>query len=185
LSVLTNIREKTGLLSLRRESSRVRRERRVINLGEARMIGVVYLLPDEPAYRTISAYVKKLQDTGKIVKALGYVESKRLTGQFLPKLSYDFLYPSGLNWIFKPVSTAAKDFMETDFDILLDLSMDDQLPVMYITGMSKAKFKAGMKSDLRSRYLDLMIELEEKDGLDELIEQIDHYLSIINKKNES
>jgi len=185
LSIITDIREKTGRLALRREARHVRRERRAINIGEASRIGVLYLLYDEPTYRKISAYVKKLQDAGKVVKALGYVENKRLTGQFLPKLSYDFLYPSGLSWNYKPVSTAAKDFIDEDYDILLDLSTEDYLPLLYITGVSRAKFKAGMKSDQRSRYLDMMIDLGDKEGLDELIEQIDHYLSIINKKNES
>ncbi|MCK4569464.1 MAG: hypothetical protein KAT76_04185 [Bacteroidales bacterium] len=185
MSIITNIREWAGRIILKRESARIIRNRRIFNLDEASRIGIIYYLSDEPAYRKISAYVKTLQDAGKTVKALGYVESKRLTGQFLPKLSYDFLYPSGLSWNYKPVSTAAKDFMESDYDILLDLSTEDFLPLLFITGMSKARFKAGMQSCSRSGFLDLMISLGDKDGLDELIKQIDHYLSIINKKNES
>ncbi len=185
MSIITNIRKKTGRILLNRDSSRVMRDRRIINMSAASRIGVVYMLHDEPVYRKISTYVKKLQDSGKTVKAIGYVESKRLTGQFLPKLSYDFLYPSGLNWNYKPTSTAAKDFIDTDFDILLDLSTEDYLPVLYITAMSKARFKTGLKSEHRSKYLDMMIDLGDNEGLDELIEQIDHYLSIINRKNES
>jgi hypothetical protein len=184
LSIITSIREKTGQINLKRDSSRLQRDKKIVNLGNAGRVGVLYFLPDEPTYRRISDYVKKLQDSGKIVKALGYVHSKRLTGQFLPKLSYDFLYPTGLSWNYKPVSTAAKDFMEEEYDILIDLSIEEHLPLLYLTGMSKARFKAGLKSKQRSRYLDLMIDLGEKDGLDELIIQIDHYLSIINKDNE-
>jgi hypothetical protein len=185
LSIIRNIRERTGRIILKRESARTMRKKKVINLNEAATIGILYFLPDEPTYRMISAFVKKLQDAGKSVKALGYVESKRLTGQFLPKLSYDFLYPSGLSWNYKPVSTAAKDFIESDYDILIDLSTKEYFPLLYITGVSRAKFKAGMQSKHRSGYLDLMISLGEKDSLDELIKQIDHYLSIINKTNES
>jgi len=185
LSVITNIRETTGKIILKRESSRLRRDRKIINMTEASKIGVVYYLPDEPTYRQISAYVKKLQESGKVVKALGYVESKRLTGQFLPKLSYDFIYPTGLNWNYRPTSSVARDFMESEYDILLDLSTEDRLPTLFITGMSKARFKVGMESKLRSPYLDMMISLSEKDELDELIKQIDHYLHIINRKNES
>ncbi|RLD36237.1 MAG: hypothetical protein DRI83_05675 [Bacteroidetes bacterium] len=185
MTIITNIREQIGRVILKRESARVVREKKIINLGEASSIGLIYYLPDEPTYRKISAYVKQLQDTGKTVKAIGYVESKRLTGQFLPKLSYDFLYPSGLRWDYKPVSTAAKDFIESEYDILMDLSTKDLLPLLFITGMSKAKFKAGMQSKARSGYLDLMIKMGEEDGLDELIKQINHYLSMINKKNES
>ena len=185
MSVITNIRETTGRILLKRESSHLRRDRKVINMGDAAKIGVVYYLSDEPTYRQISAYVKKLQDSGKVVKALGYVESKRLTGQFLPKLSYDFIYPTNLNWNYRPISSAARDFIETEYDILLDLSTEDRLPILFITGLSKARLKVGMESKLRSTYLDLMISLNDKDGLDELIKQIHHYLNIINKKDES
>ena len=153
-------------------------------MDEAGSIGVLYFLPDEPVYRKISAYVKKLQDKGKTVKALGYVESKHLTGQFLPKLSYDFFYPSGLSWNFKPTSTAVKEFIDSEFDILIDLSTENSLPLLFITGLSRAKFKVGMQRDASSAYLDMMISLQEKDGLKELITQIDHYISIINKKDE-
>jgi hypothetical protein len=185
LSFIANIRERAGKIILKRESSRLKRDRRIVNMDEATKIGVVYYLPDEPTYRKISDYVKSLQEAGKVVKAIGYVESKRLTGQFLPKLSYDFIYPSGLSWNYRPTSAAARDFIDNEYDILLDLSTEDYLPMMFMTGLSKARFKAGMESQLRSSYLDLMIKLGEKDGLDELIRQIDHYLHIINKKDES
>ena len=170
---------------LKRESRRISRGRQICNLNNASRIGIVYYLPDETTYRKVSAFVKQLQDSGKKVKALGYVESKMLTGMFLPKLSYDFLYPSGLSWNYKPVSIPAKDFIESEFDILIDLSTEDILPLLFITALSRAKFKAGMQSADRAGFLDLMISLQEKQELDELITQIDHYLSIINTENES
>lgn len=174
-----------GLLALKKETSGAKRERRVMNIEEASRVGVLYYLHDEPTYRTVSEYVGQLQGAGKTVKALGYVESKRLTGQFLPKLSYDFLYPSGLSWNYKPVSTAAKDFIESKFDILIDLSTEDYLPLLFISGKSKAVFKAGMQSERRKPFLDLMIDLRGNNGLHELIKQMNHYLSIINRPNES
>ena len=75
-------------------------------------------------------------------------------------------------------------FIDTDFDILLDLSMKSMLPLLYIAGLSKAKFKAGSQSDDRKPHLDLMISLRQGDELDELIAQISYYLSIINRNNE-
>jgi hypothetical protein len=184
LSIFTNIRKSAGRFFLRREAGRVSRNRKIMNLDEAGNIGILYFLPDEPAYRKISAYVKKLQDNGKTVKALGYVESKHLTGQFLPKLSYDFFYPSNLSWNYRPISTAVREFIACEFDILIDLSTENSLPLLFITGLSRAKFKVGMQRDASAAYLDMMISLQEKDGLEELITQIDHYITIINKKDE-
>jgi hypothetical protein len=181
LKILNKIRERAGIHTLRKESAHLSRSKQIININDARSIGIVYFLPEEKVYRTISNYVKQLQDSGKKVKALGYVENKRMTGQFLPKLSYDFIYPNGLSWNYKPTSAAAKDFTETKFDILIDLSNEDLLPLNFVTGLSKAKFKVGLQSKERSKYLDLMIDLKEGDSLDELIKQVHHYLTIINR----
>jgi len=185
LALISNIRKNVGALAFRSELKKVRRDKKTCNLDGAHKIGVVYYLPDEETYNKITTYVKKLQGMGKSVKALGYVENKGLTGYFLPKLSFDFLYPSGLNWSYRPVSDAAKDFMQTEFDILIDLTTEDILPLLYISGLSKARFKAGLQSKDKNAHLDLMISLSEEDKLDELIAQVDHYLSIINKENES
>jgi hypothetical protein len=155
-----------------------------MNLDAAAKVGVAYNLTEESVYRTVSDYVKKLQDSGKNVKAIGYVESKRLTGQFLPKLSYDFIYPTNLNWNLKPVSEASRDFVDTEFDILIDLSTEDLLPLLFITGLSKAKFKAGIQSRAKTGILDLMIDIKGTAGLEALTEQLNHYLNIINKENE-
>ena len=169
---------------LKREYAQSARSRRVCNLESAKDIGIVYYLPDEEAYETVSAYVKKLQDRGKNVKALGYVEKKHLTGRFMPKLSYDFLYPSGLSWYLKPQSPAARDFMDAGYDILIDLSLQEFVPVSYILALSKAGFKVGLHSETKSEYLDLMIDLKGKGTLKDLIIQADHYLNEINKKYE-
>ena len=184
MGFFVKIRKYAGFCRLRRESSKVLREKRTVGLSKARNIGLVYYLPDEESYRTVSAFVKKLQEQGKVVKALAYVENRRLTGLFLPKLSYDFFYPSGLGWNYKPRTLRVKDFTDTPFDLLLDLSLADKLPLLFVTAMSKAKFKAGMQSDARSRLLDLMISLDNKKGLQDLIEQLEHYLNIINGKYE-
>jgi len=183
--MIRKIREKAGKYLLRKAGSRTVRNRKVINLEDASDIGIIYYLPDETVYAKVSEFVRQLQDSGKKVKALGYVESKRLTGRFLPKLSYDFLYPAGLNWFCKPVAEAARDFIDTEFDLLIDLSTEDMIPLLHITALSKAKFKAGMLSNERKPYLDLMISLQGKGGLDELITQIRHYTSILNRNYDS
>lgn len=167
---------------LRRDFARATREKRICNLNQAHQLGIIYYLDDTPTHDSVSAFVKKLQDEGKNVKALAYVESKNLTGQFLPRLSYDFLYPSGLSWNFKPAASQATDFIETEFDILIDLGMDSTLPLLYLGGLSRASFKAGLDSPVRSEYLDLMIKLPEEKTIEDLMQQIYHYLKEINKE---
>ena len=184
MSILNNIKEKAAGIILKREYAATGRMRKICNMDLAGKIGILYYLPDEATYETVSRYVKKLQDRGKTVKALGYVEQKQLAGRFAPKLSYDFLFPSGLNWFLKPQSASAKDFIDTPYDILIDLSLREIVPLRYVLALSKALFKVGLQSETKAEYLDLMIDLQNKGTLDELIAQLDHYLNELNKKNE-
>jgi len=172
-------------MMLGREYKATRRRKKICNMDQAVSIGILYYLPDEEAYETVSQYVKKLQDRGKTVKALGYVEHKHLTGRFAPKLSYDYLFPSELNWHLKPHSTAARDFIDTQFNILIDLSLNEIMPLKYVLALSNAQFKVGLHNDTKAEYLDMMIDLKNKGKLLELITQVDHYLNELNKKNES
>ena len=56
------------------------------------------------------------------------------------------------------------------------------MPVKYLAGSSKAKFKVGKYEKDLSIY-DMMIDVKE-DNLSSLIYEIKHYLNLINKKNE-
>lgn len=185
MKIISKIREQAARTELRRDIRKLQRTPRVINLDKAHNIGVLYFLPDEKTYRTVSNLVKQLQDKGKTVKALAYVEDKRLTGQFLPKLSYDFLYPSGLNWNYKPVSSVARDFIDTEYDILIDLNTGKYLPLIFITALSKARFKAGIQSEYNKNHLDMMISLKKNNSLEDGIREMNHYLSLINSENEA
>lgn len=185
MKIITKIREQAAITELRKEVRNMHRTPRVISLEKARNIGVLYYLPDERSYRIVSGFVKQLQDDGKNVKALAYVEDKRLTGQFLPKLSYDFLYPSGLKWNYRPNASMARDFIDTEFDILIDLNTGKYLPLTFLTALSKARFKAGLESEYNKNYLDMMISLKKDVSLEDGIREMKHYLSLINRKNEA
>ena len=53
------------------------------------------------------------------------------------------------------------------------------MPVKYLAGGSKAKFKVGKLEDNSSVY-DMMIDVKQ-DSLESLIKEIKHYLNLINK----
>ncbi len=77
------------------------------------------------------------------VKALGYASNKLVTNHFLPVLSFDFFNPGQINWFHIPKAPCVQDFIETDFDICINISSENVFPLKYIAGMSKARLKVG------------------------------------------
>lgn len=176
------IRTLIGNYFLKEELSKTGRERKMTNLRDARKIGILYTLDDVPEYDTVSEFVSRLQHDHKEVKALGFVKNKNLVSRFLPKLSYDFFSAKDINWCFKPIHTKVKDFIEKEFDILIDLSMKDSLPLKFISGLSMAHCRVGRFSDENTGCYDIMIDLNKPMSLNEYMLQIIHYLTVINNE---
>ncbi len=178
--MLGKLRTIIGKYFYRKESSRSIHDHKMINLEEARRIGILYTLDDVPAYEVVSEFVTRLQHDQKEVKALGFVRNKNLISRFLPKLSYDFFSRRDVNWFYRPIHSKVRDFIEKEFDILIDLSMQESFPLKYISGLSKAFCRVGKFSEENTEYYDLLFDINSSLSLNDYIKQITHYLTVIH-----
>ena len=174
------LRTKIGRYYFRKDQASSDRYRRMINLQDAKRIGILYTLNEVPDYDKISKFVSSLQHDHKEVKALGFVRNKNLVSRFLPKLSYDFFSKRDLTWFYKPIHNKVRDFIEKEFYILIDLSLQDSFPLKYISGLSNAFCRVGKFSDENAAYYDLMIDLKPAMSFEDYLGHIRHYLTIIN-----
>lgn len=164
-----------------KEQSSLGRKLRLLNLDQARRIGILYSLNDVPDYDKVSEFVSELQHKQKDVKALGFVRNKNLITRFLPKLSFDFFSVKDISWFYRPIHTKLKDFIEKEFDLLIDLSVHENFPLKYIAGLSHSYCKVGRFSEENSNYYDIMIDIKPSATLEDFLDQVRHYLTIINK----
>jgi hypothetical protein len=178
--MLNTIRTAVARYRLKNEASTVHKDRKMTNLEQARRIGVLYILDDVPDYDVVSAFVTELQHDRKEVKALGFVKNKNLVTRFLPKLSYDFFSSRDVSFFYRPVHTKVRDFTDQEFDILIDLSLKENIPLRYIAALSSALCRVGMFSDEDFHCYDLMIDPAPGLSLKEYIDHIIHYLTVIN-----
>jgi hypothetical protein len=156
-----------------------------MNLSDAKTIGIVYDASEEDKYSVVSDFVRYFQNNQKTVKALGFVNYNRLPHYCFPKLSYDYFTKRDLNWYFKPSTSRVKDFMNEEFDIVIDLCMHDCFPLNYVSGLSKAKFKVGRYGEKNSAIYDFMLNMNTTITLNDYMKEVIHYLSIINKNQEN
>jgi hypothetical protein len=177
--MFSKLRIKIGQYYFRKETARSTRRCTMTNLKNARKIGILYTLDEVPDYERVSEFVATLQSDQKEVKALGFVKNKILVERFLPKLCYDFFSMKDLTWFYKPMHRQVKDFIDKEFDLLIDLSLQDNFPLKYISGLSNALFRVGKFSDHNLDYYDLMIDLKPTMTSEEYLSQIQHYLTVI------
>ena len=92
------------------------------------------------------------------------------------KLGLDFFTRKTLNWFYKPSNPIIKNFVNREFDILIDLHTGNSIPFKYIVAMSKARFKIGKYEKGSTSFYDFMISTRENLALPQFIEQVNHYL---------
>jgi hypothetical protein len=145
-------------------------------LSEAKNIGIIYNATEYISFEIVRDLVKQLSNNSISISVLGYVDSKKLIDHYLYRKGFDFFCKNDLNWYYKPISSQTEQFINEPFDILINLSLDYQFPIHYISTASKASFKTGRYSETDTS-LDFMIDIEkEKETLRNL------HRDIVNEK---
>ncbi|MFP4365680.1 MAG: DUF6913 domain-containing protein [Bacteroidales bacterium] len=183
MTFLQGIREKTGRYILKKKIRRSSRTKEFINLEDATRIGVIFHQTDYNSFESVQKFLKKLAEDGKQIFAIGFIEKKEIPQEYVLKKGFNFFCLKELNWYFKPEPVFVADFIERDFDLLINLSIDNVFPVDYIFALSNARFKVG-KYSAEYEFADLSIDIKKSGDIDYLIMQISHYLSEINVKKQ-
>jgi hypothetical protein len=89
--------------------------------------------------------------------------------------------PQTTNWLGFPKKGIAEDFLNTEFDLLLNIALDNNLVLDYLTALSKARFKVGWSPE-ENNFYDLNINIKGKQDALFLARQQIFYLGQLNKK---
>lgn len=158
------------------------RKKGTYNLDNAKLIGVVFNATDQKTYEIARSFIKYIM-AGKIkVEAVGYINSAEVLDFYSYQTGVTFFSKKNLNWFKKPKGTQVNEFIEKEFDMLIDLTINSDFPLRYISTLSKAKFKIGRLVQ-NQEHLDFMIDTSKNNTSIFLVEQINYYLSLIKKND--
>lgn len=87
--------------------------------------------------------------------------------------------PKNTNWLGFPQKGIAEDFLNTEFDLLLNIALEQNLLLDYLTGLSKARFKVGWSPN-ENNFYDLNINIKSKQDALFLASQQIFYIRQLN-----
>ncbi len=181
MSIITNIKFSIGEKILNSKMKKISRKRGIFNFTNAKTIGIVFNATTQKSFDEANNFIKLLEQKKIKVTSIGFVDSKEVRDFYRETLFMSYFSKKNINWYGKPRNERVEMFVNQDFDILIDLSIINEFPIKYISAMSLAKFKVGKQTE-NEKYLDFMIDISKKTETEYLIEQITHYLSMINIK---
>ena len=151
------------------------REKTIISLEQARTMGILCQITDEESYKEVYDLFSKLHSPKRTLWLMGYINQKEVPYYCLQQLSVDYFSNKNLNWYGKPDFPQLHDFIKKDFDILIDFSRNDLLPLRYILTASNAKLIVGANEYVQELY-DVFIKDEANIDSLKLLETIHNYL---------
>jgi len=182
MTFITNIKQSVGEYVFNRRLEKMQRNRKLINLNEARTVVIVYDVINQDLFRKIKTLVRELSTRDRQVMALGFVNRNSIPNYCVAANSGYYFDLRDLNWFGAPKNDYIKEFIKKEFDILIDLTMDDIFVTRYISGLSRSKFKVGRYNPGKEPFYDLMIDLKKNSNIDEFIEHAIHYLLVLKAR---
>lgn len=166
---------------MNRQLSRRDRNKMVMGLEESKTLGIIFDANTAADYRLVMNYVKSIQDKGKKVTALGFYKAKHKPGYLNDQPNWVYCHPSDFGLGLQIKNEKVVSFVDSSFDILIDLSPSDMFYTKYVSGMSNACYKAGRFHTDQVDLYDLFIQVPGHISLQELMNHMNHYLQIIKK----
>lgn len=179
--MFSKLKLKVGHAQLRKNLKGVKRNRLIYNLDTARTIGIIFNAVSDDVFNNALDFANFLNRKNLNVSVITFYNGKETPQSYLLRKNVTLFNKKDINWYYKPLVPSVDEFIEKEFDILIDLSMKEVFPLKWIATLSRAKFKVGNLS-YHGTPNDLIINLKPNDDIEYLISQITHYLQLINNR---
>lgn len=161
--------------SLRDRLKEFSRLHTVINLKDAKSVGIIYDSTHPGNDSVIGEFATRLRSQGKTVEVLGFVNDKKIDS----KPDVPVFNKKALTWAMVPTDEKALQFAGKNFDLLLACFTTESLPLEYISCISKARWRVGHYNPAKTDCYDMMVNMGNKTELPYFIDQATQFLNKI------
>jgi hypothetical protein len=166
------LKEKYAYYILEKRVAQLNRKVVIPSISERSKVGVLWLPEEKEAFSYLHNHFTKAH---AIFRNLCVYNKKLPTPPNSSSIT-----KNELNWLGIPSSPAVDEFVQTEFDLLLNIAMEQNFVMDYFTALSRAKFKIGW-SPKEKNYFDLNINIESNKDALYLAKQQIFYLGQLNK----
>lgn len=175
----TNIRLRIGKWCMRKRAGKNSRKKIVHNFNTAKTVCLIFEGSDPSTVRYVKEFRNYLDSIGLETYLLVYADMAEIPGELIFLQHATVFSRKDIDIFFRPKKIITNIFLGKSFDILIDLSFNRYFPLSYLNTLSLSGFKTGNYTEEYNDY-DLMINTGNNSSTDYLIEQIKHYVALLN-----
>ncbi|MBS0011587.1 MAG: hypothetical protein KFF49_09275 [Bacteroidales bacterium] len=154
--------------------------KRFNNLHNAHKIGVVWDGSNTAGFDAVSAFYQEMQKINIQLDIVCYYPEAVLPDEYTAIRYLTCIKKTDLNYLYLPHSFDIEEFINTPYEILIDINNNNHFPLKYITVLSRAEFKVGTESSGYRDKLDMTLAVDRKNDLAYYLQQVKYYLEMIN-----
>lgn len=144
-----------------------------VSLTEAESVGVLFFAGDESQSAVVQEFAASLKAQGKEVQLLGYLDKRDYSKDYL----FPYITGKDATWFGKPGGGTIGYFIKYPFDILINFSLKEILPLEYIAALSHAAFRVGFNEKGVLEPYDCILLADHGRDTRGLIDNLQKYLS--------
>jgi len=159
----------------------INRNVKFFNLETCKNITILFNASDKNNYQQAKLFMTDMQQMGKKVTGFGYADKDQIETFYKTYTGFHFFCEKDFNFFYIPKSSLLSDFILEQPDILVDITMMDDVRINNLFILSKAKFKTGSLKARMNEY-DFFIDLGNNNNPEGFLKQLKHYLLEIKTK---
>jgi len=181
MELFRKVRLRIGEFILRNKVAGTKRKKYYSSIDQVKKIGIVWDASKTDDFASVTRFCQKMNENKTDVKVMGYFPGNNLPNQYTAVRYLSVIKNEELNIFYHPVSAECKSFINMRYDVLIDLNFTKLSPLQYISSLSNAALKVGIfEPGTKNAPFDLMMELKKPVNVDDYLDQVMHYLGIIN-----
>ena len=167
---------------LKSKLKKLQRKKQFFGWENFQSIGIVARIDSEADYNSIKKISSQLKKEGKEVQIIAYIPEKIIPDYLVSSAIGIFFNVNDLSSFLIPKNDFVNGFVESEPDVLLDLSFSSSFVIKYIVSLSKAKMKIGNDNSVKTEFYDLMLKIEDESDVAHFVDQVKYYLNVIKAK---
>ena len=183
MGLLTDIKQAFAKKAIEKVLREQERNTFFPDINEVKSILILFESEENEKNKSIREIISKLREQGKKVSVWGYVNKKDSETAVLR--DFRLFANKEINFINLPKIALREEFLLSNYELVIDLTIKPCTPIDYLLASSLASFKVSRYKPYKG-IADFMIELKEEENDEDeafLFKQILFYLNNIQAKN--
>ena len=151
-----------------------------LSFEDMKNIALVYQLPeDKDDLMLLRKYANLLKEHKKSPFSMVFINEKEIPVNYTAKIDVEYFSLQDLDSLKIAKSRSLINFIDKEYDLLIDCSVENNSVIENIVRQSMSKLKIGPAHLDYSASFDIQIIIEKDKNLRYLLKNIDHYITLL------